>query len=202
MTTDARIYSAASERNRDPILEVLREVVPSGAFVLEIGSGPGMHAAWFAKRLPAIVWQPSDVDPAALASIDVWRLEAEAPNLLPPVRLDVLEANWPVTRADVVYSANVIHISPWECTLALVQGASRMLPPGGLLILYGPFMMEGRHTAPSNAQFDATLRARDPRWGVRDLDAVSAAAKEAGLSLDSIRPMPANNRTVVFRRES
>lgn len=200
MQPSARIFSAASERNRDPILDVLREIVPESAFVLEIGCGPGMHAAWFAKRLPGVTWQPTDLDPAALASTEVWRTEADCPGLLGPIRLDVRERPWPIPRADVVYSANVIHISPWDCTVALVEGASEVLAVGGRLILYGPFRLADRPTAPSNEQFDQTLRSRDPSWGIRALESVTEIAEQSGLVLRTIRAMPANNLTVVYER--
>lgn len=198
--TDARLHSLACERNRDPILAVLDRVLPAAGQVLEVASGTGMHAVWFAPRLPRVEWQPTDPEPEALASIEAWRRAEPAPNLRAPLRLDVLERPWPVPRADAIFNANMIHISPFETCLALLEEAAVLLPSSGPLVLYGPFRVGGRHTAPSNEAFDASLRARDPRWGVRDLDEVTALAEERGLVRDEVVPMPANNLTVVLRR--
>jgi SAM-dependent methyltransferase len=198
--SDARLHSLACERNRDPILAVLKTVLPSSGLVLEIASGTGMHAVYFAPRLTGLEWQPSDADDVSLASIEAWREAEPAPNLRAPVRLDVTAQPWPVERADAIFNANMIHISPFEACLGLLDGAARLLSPGGALALYGPFMVEGRYTAPSNEAFDASLRARDPRWGVRDLDVVTERARERGLEREQVVPMPANNLTVVFRR--
>lgn len=200
--SDARLFSAACERNRDPILEVLREELPERGTVLEVASGTGMHAVYFAARLPHVTWQPSDADDAALESVAAWREAEPSENLLPPVRLDVLAPQWPVDAADAIFNANMIHISPWPCTQGLLEGAARLLPAGGPLILYGPYRVGGEHTAPSNARFDASLRARDPRWGVRDLDVVAQVAAEAGFTHERVVPMPANNMIVVFRRSA
>lgn len=198
---DARQFSTACERNRDPILAVLGEVLPERGLVLEIASGTGMHGVYFAPRLPRITWQPSDADDDALESIEAWRrTEPSVENLLPALRLDVLERTWPIDRADAVFNANMIHISPWECALALFDGAGRILASGAPLIVYGPFMIGGAHTAESNAAFDASLRARDPRWGVRDLDVVTRAARGAGFERERVLPMPSNNQTVLFRK--
>lgn len=200
-------HAPATARNREPILAVLARWLPATGTVLEIASGTGEHAAFFAPRLAGaglagagLIWQPSDRDPSALASIAAWVAEAGAPNLRPPLRLDVREQPWPVEQAAAVFSANMIHISPWDCCLGLMAGAGRILPPGGVLILYGPFRLGGRHTAPSNAAFDADLKARDPAWGVRDLEAVGAAAEAAGLDHLATEPMPANNLSVVWRK--
>lgn len=201
MERDARQFSTACERNRDPILAVLGEVLPERGLVLEIASGTGMHGVYFAPRLPRITWQPSDADDDALESIEAWRrTEPSVENLLPALRLDVLERTWPIDRADAVFNANMIHISPWECALALFDGAARILASGAPLIVYGPFMIGGAHTAESNAAFDASLRARDPRWGVRDLDVVTRAARGAGFERERVLPMPSNNQTVLFRK--
>lgn len=200
--TDARLFSAACERNRDPILEVLREELPGEGLVLEVSSGTGMHAVHFAARLPGVTWQPSDVDDAALASIAAWRDAEPSENLRAPVRLDVLEAAWPVDRADAVFNANMIHISPWPCALGLLEGAARLLSEGAPLILYGPYRVGGEHTAPSNQRFDASLRSRDPRWGVRDLDVVTEEARARGFTRERVAQMPANNLVVVFRRSA
>jgi hypothetical protein len=198
--TDARLHSPACERNREPILTALEPVLPSAGLVLEIASGTGMHAVFFAPRLPHLAWQPSDADDASLASIAAWRETEPSPNLRAPLRLDVTQRPWPLERADAIFNANMIHISPFEACLALLDGAAALLPSGGPLIVYGPFQVGGRHTAPSNEAFDASLRARDPRWGVRDLDRVTELARERGLEREQVIAMPANNLTVVFRR--
>lgn len=192
-------HAPAAERNRDPILAVLRRVLPArpGALVLEVASGSGQHAVHFAAALPHLRWQPSDQDPVARDSVAAWRAEAGLDNLLPPLSLDV-RGPWPVQAADAIFCANMIHISPWACTLALLSGAAAVLPPGSPLVLYGPYRRGGAHTAPSNAAFDASLRSRDPSWGVRDLEAVVAQAR--GFALDEVVEMPANNLTVVLRR--
>jgi SAM-dependent methyltransferase len=196
---DTKRHAAATLRNREPILAVLRRWLPVTGTVLEIASGSGEHAAFMAPRFPALIWQPTDAEPAALDSITAWRDECGAANLLAPLRLDV-RGEWPVARADAIFCANMVHIAPWECAVALVKGTGRVLRPGGVLILYGPFRLGGRHTAPSNAAFDLDLRARDPNWGVRDLEAIGALAQAAGLDhLDSVA-MPANNLSVIWRR--
>jgi hypothetical protein len=201
---DHRLHSPACERNREPILRVLEGVLDDldeGALVLEIASGTGMHAVFFAARLPSVTWQPSDADEPALRSIEAWREAEPSPNLRAPLRLDVLAQPWPIDRANAVFNANMIHISPWETCLALFDGAARVLTSEGApLVLYGPFKIDGAHTAESNATFDASLRARDPRWGVRDLAEVAAVAREHGFEQERIAPMPANNLCVVFRR--
>lgn len=192
------LHAPATARNRDPILEVLRRVLPPTGLVLEVASGSGEHAAWFAPRLPGLTWQPSDADAVARESIEAWRGAAATPNLLPPLDLDVRRWPWPVERADAVVAINMIHISPWQSTEGLLRGAAALLDPGAPLVLYGPFRREGRHTAPSNEAFDADLRTRDPAWGVRDLEAVAEAAD--AFDLDEVVAMPANNLTVIFRR--
>lgn len=194
-------HAPAAERNRDPILQVLRELLPGPAplRVLEIASGTGQHALHFATHLPHLFWLPSDASEEARASVQAWQAESGLPNLAPPLPLDVT-GRWPDDRFDAVYCANMIHISPPESTTGLLAGARRVVVPGGLLILYGPFRRQGRHTAPSNEAFDASLRARDPSWGVRDLDEVAALAGEQQLDLERFIEMPANNLTVVFRR--
>jgi SAM-dependent methyltransferase len=198
--------SPSAERNRQPILEVLHRVLPpAGGLLLEIASGTGQHAVHFAAGLPAWTVQPSEVDPAALTSIAAYQEEAAArtpSNLRPPVHLDVLDAAWDagLERPDAVFSANMLHIAPWECALGLLEGAGRLLAPGGLLIVYGPFMRGGQHTAPSNAAFDASLRQQDPRWGVRDQEAVLAEAAGRGLFHRQTVEMPANNLLVVLER--
>jgi SAM-dependent methyltransferase len=197
---DRRLYRPHVARNREPILDVLRRVLPKQGLVLEVASGSGEHAAYFAAHLPALTWQPSDPDPAALASIAAHRAAAAAPNLLAPVLLDVTAPSWPVERADAVICNNMIHISPWSAGEGLMAGAARVLEEGGVLYLYGPYKIDGRHTASSNAAFDAALRAQNPAWGIRDLADVAALAERNGLTLTETAAMPANNLSVVFRR--
>ncbi len=193
-------HAPATLRNRDPILAVLRRVLPRDGTVLEIGSGSGEHAAYFAAALAPLRWQPTDASDGDFASITGWAREHGASTVEPPIVLDATSDAWPVSRADAAFSANVIHIAPWRVTEGLLRGASRALPPGAPLVLYGPFMREGAHTATSNAAFDAELRRRDPSWGIRDLGVVTDVAATHGLDLDDITEMPANNLTVVFRR--
>jgi len=192
----------AAERNQEPIREVLARYLPPTGTVLEIASGTGQHVVYFARHFPTLDWQPTDADEAMLASIAVWRAEAGLPNILPPVALDVMANPWSVTQADAITCINMVHISPWEATLALFAGAVRLMAPGGLLYLYGPYRFDGRFTAPSNAEFDRSLRERDPRWGVRDLRELTAAATRAGLALEHVIGMPANNHSLIFRRRS
>jgi SAM-dependent methyltransferase len=197
---DPRIYRPHVTRNREPILAVLRRVLPARGLVLEIASGSGEHAAYFAKELPALTWQPSDPDPEALASIAAHRADAALPNLLAPLRLDVTAKDWPVGRVDVVMCNNMIHISPWAATEGLIAGAGRVLTAGGVLFLYGPYKVGGRHTAPSNQAFDEDLRNRNPEWGIRDLADVTALAQHHGFAAPETIEMPANNLSVIFRR--
>lgn len=192
----SRLDAPAAARNREPILAVLRRVLPEQGLVLEVASGTGQHAAHFAVALPGVVWQPSDPDPAHRASTAAWT--EGMPNVRPPLDLDTGRWPWPVDRADAVVCSNMIHIAPWAACLGLLGGAAECLPAGAPLVLYGPYRRGGAHTAPSNAAFDADLRARNPDWGVRDLEAVAAAA--AGFVLEEVVEMPANNLTVVFRR--
>jgi SAM-dependent methyltransferase len=187
-------------RNRDPILDVLRRVLPPAGLVLEIASGTGEHAVHVAAALPALTWQPSDRDPQALASNAAHRAAASLSNLAPPLALDVTAPAWPLAQADAIVCINMIHIAPWAACEGLMAGAGRVLSAGGVLYLYGPFQQGGAPTAPSNAAFDENLRARDPAWGVRDLGAVAAVAAANGLDLEARIEMPANNLSLVFRR--
>jgi len=196
MSAAERLDAPATGRNREPILAVLRRVLPAEGLVLEVASGTGQHAAWFGAALPGLVWQPTDRDPTHRASIAAWT--EGLPSVRPPLDLDTTRRPWPVQRADAVVCINMIHIAPWAACLGLLEGAAELLPPGAPLVLYGPYKRGGAHTAPSNAAFDADLRARDPTWGVRDLEAVQKAA--AGFVLEEVAEMPANNLTVVFRR--
>jgi SAM-dependent methyltransferase len=178
---------------------VLARELPAAGLVLEIASGSGEHAVAFAAAFRAVTWQPTDTEPVALASIAAHRAEAGLPNLLAPLPLDVTGV-WPVTAADAIVCINMVHISPWEASLALFAGAGRLLAPGALLFLYGPYRFDGAFTAPSNAAFDQSLRSRDPRWGVRDVADLTAAAGDAGLALRATVALPANNHALVFRR--
>ncbi|MBY0333278.1 MAG: DUF938 domain-containing protein [Acetobacteraceae bacterium] len=198
---DPRRSAPAALRNRDAILSALRTLLPPAGLVLEVASGSGEHAVHFAAALPDLVFQPSDPDPRARASIDAWVAGAGLPNLRPALALDAAAspAAWPIARADAVLCINMVHIAPWEAALGLVRGAAALLPAGAPLVLYGPFRRGGAHTAPSNAAFDAALRAEDPRWGVRDLEAVAQAAA-AGFGPPTVVPMPANNLVLAFRR--
>ena len=189
----------AAERNAEPILAVLRRVLPARGLVLEIASGSGYHAGVFARALPALTWQPTDRDPDGLASIAAWVEEAALPGLRPPLLLDVT-APWPVEHADAVLCINMIHIAPWASALALLDGAARVLPAGAPLVTYGPYRFDGVFTAPSNADFDASLRGRDPAWGVRDVADLRREAAARGLALEEEVAMPANNHTLIFRR--
>ena len=170
--------------------------------MLEVASGTGQHAAFFAAALPETTWQPTDRDEAGFASITRWAEMEGARNMRPPVCLDVTVEPWRVPGFQAIYCANMIHIAPWEACLALLRGAGRHLPPGGPLVLYGPYKIDGEHTAPSNAAFDLDLRARDPSWGVRDLEAVATEAHTHALDLEERVSMPANNQIAVFRRRS
>jgi SAM-dependent methyltransferase len=199
-TPEGGLHAAATERNREPILEVLRRVLPPAGLVLEIASGTGQHVAHFARALTALRWQPSDASPAHLASIAAWSAGAE--NVAPPVLLDVEHEPWPVAHADAILNINMVHIAPWSAAEALFRGASRRLPAAGLLYMYGPFKRGGAHTASSNERFDERLRGEDPRWGVRDVDDLERLAASAGFAPAEIVEMPANNLSLVFRRRA
>jgi SAM-dependent methyltransferase len=198
--SDARQFSPSTARNRGPILDVLKRVLPQKGLIFEIASGTGEHAIHFARSLPEVTWQPSDPDSGARASIAAWIAAEKLPNVRAPLAFDVTSTPWPVERADAVLCINMIHISPWSAAEALLRGAARILPPGGVLFLYGPYKRDGRHTAPSNEAFDQDLRRRNPAWGVRDLADVEKTASAGGLRLSQIVEMPANNLSVVFVR--
>lgn len=195
-----RRIAPAAERNREPILEILRRVLPPAGIILEIASGTGQHARHFAAANPDWTWQPSDPDAGARASIAGWAAEAGLQNLRAPLALDVRQADWGIERADAIVCINMIHIAPWQAAEALFSGAARLLPVGGVLVLYGPYRREGQHTAPSNAIFDEQLRASDASWGVREMEAVIALGDSVGLRFEEAVPMPANNFSVVFRK--
>ena len=200
---DARTEALAAPavaRNREAILAALRDVLPASGTVLEIASGTGEHVVHFAAALPALTWQPSDPEPAYRRSIAAHARAAGLANLRPPLDLDAASAPWPIRRTDAILCINMIHIAPWAATLGLMEQAGRILAPGGPLFLYGAFRENGRHTTDSNAAFDADLQMRDPRWGVRDLEAVVRVAEDRGLRLDRRMTLPANNLGLVFRR--
>jgi SAM-dependent methyltransferase len=199
---DPRLYHAHVVRNQAAILAVLQRVLPASGLVVEIASGSGEHAAFFAKSLPGISWQPTDIDANALASIAAHREAAGVVNLLAPLHLDTIAEPWPIAHADAVVCNNMIHISPWAVTEGLMRGASRVLRSGGILFLYGPYKIDGRHTAPSNEDFDASLRARHAEWGIRDLGDVTNLAARHGLALVETVSMPANNLSIIFRRSA
>ena len=198
--SDRRRSAPHVARNAGPIAEVLRGVLPASGTVLEIASGTGEHILHFAREFPKPRFQPSDPDPAALASIEAWRAEAGPANLLPPVALDARAEAWPLAAADAVLCINMVHISPWAATLGLLSGAGRLLAPGAPLYLYGAYRRAGVPTAPSNEAFDANLRARDPEWGLRKLEDLVGEAEARGFVLDGVTPMPANNLSVVLRK--
>jgi SAM-dependent methyltransferase len=190
----------ATARNREPILAVLARWLSAPARVLEIASGTGQHAVFFGEQLPHVDWQPSDRDAEYLASIAAWVEHAALPNVAAPIVLDATADRWPVDRVDAVFNANMIHIAPWRVAEGLLAGAGRVLAPAGLLFLYGPFRVDGAHTSESNAAFDESLRARDPEWGVRDLESVVEAAGGQGLAWVETNELPANNLLVILRR--
>jgi SAM-dependent methyltransferase len=200
MTDDARLYAPAAARNRQPILDVLKRHLPAQGLVLEVASGTGEHVVHFAQACPDLVFQPSDPDPAHRASTDAWTAALGLANVRPAVALDVTAEVWPVKAAEALLCSNMIHIAPWAAAVGLMRGAGRVLPPGGLLFLYGPYKRGGRHTAPSNAAFDDSLRARNPAWGVRDLETVASLAADNGFAQPTIVEMPANNLSLVFRK--
>ena len=198
-------YSPATARNRGPIARVLGRVLPDSGCVLEIASGTGEHAAWFAREMPWLDWQPSECDPEMLATITHYRREAGLANLRPPAEIDVARDAWAGAAGAMgpfaaVMTINLLHIAPWAVCEGLFAGAARLLASGGLLALYGPFRVGGAHTAPSNESFDRMLRGHDPTWGVRDLEAVSARAESCGFEFVRKIAMPANNLTVLYRR--
>jgi len=214
---DARQYAPATQRNREFILEVLLKVLPPTGTVLEVSSGTGEHAVFFAPRLYPRQWIPSDPNPVARASIAAWREHSPTDNLYPPIALDACNSVWEIEQDEppeslqdidlkrdpivAIVNINIIHIAPWAACLGLMAGAGRILPPGGILYLYGPFKQGGRHTAPSNAAFDESLQAQNPEWGVRELDEVVAVAQEQRLSLVNTYAMPANNLSVIFQAQ-
>ena len=199
MQPDARLHSAAAERNQAPIVAQLQRLLPAHGLLLEIASGTGQHAAHAAAAMPAWRCQPSDADDSALASIGAWC--QGLPNVLPPLLLDVMATDWPAPKpVDAIFNANMIHIAPWPVCAALMQGAARHLTTHGLLVLYGPFIVDGESTAASNLAFDGDLRWRNPAWGLRRLSDVLRTCRRAGLHLQTQISMPANNLLLAFGR--
>jgi SAM-dependent methyltransferase len=194
-----RRSAPAALRNRDPIADVLAEWLPKSGLVLEIASGTGEHGIFFAERFPNLEWQPSDVHPDALASIRSWLAAAELPNIREPLVIDAAAPDWPIDRADAILNINMVHISPWRSALGLLDGAARLLPPGGPLILYGPWLSARIETAPSNLAFDTDLKSRDPEWGLRKVEDFAVEAQARGLRPVEQRAMPANNLMLLFR---
>jgi cyclopropane fatty-acyl-phospholipid synthase-like methyltransferase len=195
-----RRSAPAALRNREPIAEVLSDWLPESGLVLELASGTGEHAVFFADRFPNLEWQPSDIHADALSSIGAWREAAGLSNVRAPLQIDASAADWPIDHADAVLSINMVHISPWDSALGLLDGAARLLSSGAPLILYGPWITKEAETAPSNLDFDAQLKARDPRWGLRSVETFAEVAEERGLKLEQARAMPANNRMLLLRR--
>lgn len=198
---DGRLDYPATGHNRDAILDVLKRVLPDRGMVLEIGSGTGQHAAYFALNLPALTWQTSDPDAGARRSIAAW-IEAEAVSMPPPLAIDATDQIWAAIGVTAVVSINMIHIAPWASCLGLIRNAGTTLPKGGILYLYGPFQVGGVHTATSNAEFDLSLRSQNSEWGVRNLDDVAELALEHGFQLAETVRMPANNLSVIFHRKA
>jgi SAM-dependent methyltransferase len=198
--SDHRQYAPATLRNRDFILDVLREVLPGRGVILEIASGSGEHVVHFARSLSGLVFEPSDPDPEAVQSVAAWVKDTGVTNVCAPIVLDASQSPWPIASADGIICINMVHISPWDATLGLIKGAAAILPPGAPFYLYGPYKREGFETTASNQAFDRSLRDRNPAWGLRDLEAVAAMAQSVGFSVPAVTEMPANNLSVVFRR--
>ena len=200
MMNDARQYAPATLRNRDFILGVLRDVLPTKGVILEIASGSGEHVVHFARNFPNLVFQPSDREPDALQSVAAWVKATHVTNVRAPMVLDASQSPWPIASADGIICINMVHISPWDATLGLIKGAAAILPPTAPFYLYGPYKREGFATTPSNQAFDRSLRDNNPTWGLRDLEAVAALAQSVGFSVPTITEMPANNLSVLFHR--
>ena len=198
--TAGALESPAAERNKEPILAVLKRLLPPAGTILEIASGTGQHVMHFARALPQLTWQPTDPDADLLEAIRARQHAMPLDNVRQPLTLDVLATPWPIARADAILCINMIHVAPWSAAQALFAHSRQLLAHGSLLILYGPFKRGGRHTAASNESFDASLRQRNPEWGVRDLDDVTALAEHSGFELRELVQMPANNCVVVFQK--
>ena len=197
---DGRLTSPSAARNKEPIAAVLSQVLPRSGLVLEVGSGTGEHAVHFARVMPHLAWQPTEQDEECLRSICAWAAVETQANVRQPRYLDVIDAQWPIEAADAIICINMIHVAPWAATQGLLRGSSRILPPAGLLCLYGPYRVGDKHWSTSNKAFDAQLRAINAEWGVRDLDAVSNEARVFNIELERTFEMPANNLIAVFRK--
>jgi hypothetical protein len=197
---EKRLFAPSVARNRDPILDVLRLVLPSKGLVLEIASGSGEHVVHFATHFPTLTFCPSDPNAEARESVLAWIASTGVTNILPPLALDASKTPWPIDHADAIICINMVHISPWSATEGLFKCARKLLPPGAPIYLYGPYKRKGAHTAPSNAEFDASLRARDASWGVRDVEALAKCGAAEGFEVPEIVEMPANNLSLIFRR--
>lgn len=198
----ARRSAPAALRNRDPIVEVLSEWLPESGLVLEVASGTGEHVVYFGERFPNLEWQPSDVHQDSLESIRAWREAAQLPNLREAIAIDAAAPDWPIEVAEALLNINMVHISPWTAAMGLLDGARRVLGPGAPLILYGPWLSDGIETAPSNLEFDSSLKSRDPEWGLRRVEDFAAAAASRGFGFVEQRSMPANNLMLLFRKET
>ncbi len=196
----AKLSAPAAGRNREPVLSVLERVLPQGV-ILEIASGSGEHAVYFAGHLEHVQWQPSDIDASARESVSAWFAEAQLPNLRAPIKLDVRSLSWPLDEQVAgIVCINMVHISPWACCQALFAGATRTVSDNGVVYLYGPYRIKDRETAPSNERFDQWLQSQNPAWGLRWLHEVEQVAESNGFALEEVVNMPANNVSVVFRR--
>ena len=193
-------YAPAAARNSVPTAEMLAQELPGEGLVLEVASGSGEHAVFFARRFPALAWQPSDADPEALTSVEAWRIEVGLANLLSPLALDAASPNWPISHANAIVCVNMVHIAPWAATLGLFAGAGKLLPVSAPLILYGPFFEDDVLTTSSNSAFDQSLRERDTAWGLRRAEAMNGVAREAGFARTARYALPANNIVLVYRR--
>ena len=197
---EAKRIAPATQRNRDAITSVLRDILPAKGVVLEVASGTGEHVVHFAAAFPDLTWQPSDYDPAGLASIEAWSSESGLPNILSPLRIDASAADWPLTRAEAIICINMAHIAPWEASEGLFAGAARLLAPGAPLYLYGPYREAGVTTTQSNEAFDVSLKARNPAWGLRSVEQMNALAAHSGFALEARVEMPANNLSLFYKR--
>jgi SAM-dependent methyltransferase len=197
---EAKRIAPATQRNREAITSVLRDILPAKGVVLEVASGTGEHVVHFAAAFPDLTWQPSDYDPAGLASIEAWSSESGLPNILSPLRIDASAADWPLTRAEAIICINMAHIAPWEASEGLFAGAARLLAPGAPLYLYGPYREAGVTTTQSNEAFDVSLKARNPAWGLRSVEQMNALAAHSGFALEARVEMPANNLSLFYKR--
>lgn len=197
---DKRLFAPSAMRNKHVILEIFQKYAPLTGNILEIACGSGEHTAHFAASNPNLTWHPTDIDQSHMDSVNAHANADQLKNIQPAIHLDVTSDRWPLPDLDMIYNANMIHISPWECTLGLFQGASRHLRKDGILMMYGPYRRDGQHTSESNESFDQSLMSRDPSWGIRNLEDVIDVANENGLHLQEVVPMPANNFSVIYKK--